>query len=149
MRVLVLLATVALTACATDGGTEPTLETTTPTPEPTSEPTSEPTASRRPTPNASPDATSADTLTGRLGADTIEGGCTYLEAPDGTRWEVVYPDGWEVRAEPLSLTSANGEVVARGGESITVRGRAATDMASICQIGPIFEASEVVAVESR
>jgi hypothetical protein len=32
---------------------------------------------------------------------------------------------------------------ASAGDIVTVRGREATDMVSICQIGPIFEATEV------
>jgi hypothetical protein len=86
-------------------------------------------------------------LVGTLGADSVEGGCTYLEAADGERYQVHYPEGWTVRASPLSLTNPEGEVVARGGAKITVRGRHAGDMVSICQIGPIFSAEEVVSIE--
>ena len=82
-------------------------------------------------------------LTGVLGADSIEGGCGYLETPGGTRYEVIYPDGWQLQLTPLQLTSPAGEVVARGGDEVTVRGAEATSMASICQIGPIFRATEV------
>jgi hypothetical protein len=86
-------------------------------------------------------------LVGTLGADSIEGGCTYLEADDGTRYQVIYPDGWQIQASPLQLTNPAGEVVATGGETITVRGQRADDMVSICQIGPMFMASEVVSVD--
>ena len=89
----------------------------------------------------------SDELTGTLGADSVEGGCPYLEAEDGRHYEVIYPDGWSVRAAPLQLTSPDGEVVATGGETITVRGSEAGDMASICMIGPIFNADEVVSIE--
>jgi hypothetical protein len=84
-------------------------------------------------------------LSGVLGADTVEGGCGYLEADDGTRYEVIYPDGWRLEPSPLQLTSPDGTVVARGGDEVTVRGGLGTDIASICQIGPIFRAEEVVA----
>ena len=86
-------------------------------------------------------------MTGVLGADSVEGGCTYLEAPDGVRYQVIYPDGWQVQASPLQLENPAGEVVATGGETITVRGRVADDMASICQIGQIFLATEVVSID--
>jgi hypothetical protein len=86
-------------------------------------------------------------VTGRLGADSIEGGCTYLEADDGTRYQVIYPDGWQISAAPLELRDPSEDVVATGGETITVRGREATDMLSICQIGPMFVASEVVSID--
>ena len=84
-----------------------------------------------------------DQLAGRLGADAVEGGCAYLEADDGTRYEVVYPMGWQVRLSPLALIDPAGEVVAEAGDTITVRGGIADDMASVCQIGPIFRAAEV------
>ena len=82
-------------------------------------------------------------LTGTLGADTVEGGCAYLQAPDGTRYEVLYPDGWRVEPSPLRLLDPEGTIVARGGDEITVVGQPADDVASICQIGPIFRAAEV------
>jgi hypothetical protein len=82
-------------------------------------------------------------LTGALGADGVEGGCAYLMAPDGTRHEVIYPDGWRVELSPLRLLDPKGGVVARGGGAVTVVGQPADDMASTCQIGPIFRATEV------
>lgn len=84
-----------------------------------------------------------ESITGRLGADSIEGGCGYLEADDETRYEVIYPPGWELSLTPLQLTAPDGSVVARGGQTVTVRGSRASDMASTCQIGPIFRATEV------
>jgi hypothetical protein len=84
-----------------------------------------------------------DRITGMLGADAVEGGCAYLAADDGTRYEVVYPTGWTVRLSPLALLDPSGEVFAEGGDAISVRGGIADDMASICQIGPIFRATEV------
>jgi hypothetical protein len=86
-------------------------------------------------------------LTGTLGADSIEGGCTYLEADDGIRFQVIYPPGWEITASPLQLTNPEGEVMATGGETITVRGHRADDMVSICQIGPMFVATEVLSID--
>ena len=84
-------------------------------------------------------------LTGILGLAEIETGCPYLEAADGTRYEVMYPDGWELQRSPLQLVAPDGTTVARAGEEVTVRGSVAGDMASVCQIGPIFRATEVVA----
>ena len=130
----------ALAACAAPGSS------TDPTPEASSvEPT--PRASLRPSsiqPSPSPAEGGGEELTGVLGADSVEGGCAYLQAPDRTRYEVLYPDGWELSLSPLQLTSPEGEVVARGGDEVTVRGALAGDRASICQIGPIFRATEVV-----
>lgn len=93
-------------------------------------------ASKQPVP-------ASDELSGRLGADAVEGGCAYLESTDGTRYEVVYPRGWRVRLSPLAVIDPDGEVFATAGDEITVRGDIADDMASICQIGPIFRVTEV------
>lgn len=94
-----------------------------------------------------PPATGRDVLTGFLGADLIEGGCPYLEAADGTRYEVIYPPGYDIDRSSATLRDPAGEVIASAGDVVTVRGREATDMASTCMIGPIFQASEVVSVE--
>ena len=82
-------------------------------------------------------------LTGRLGVTEVEGGCPYLETPDGTQYEVIYPAGWAADSGSGALQAPNGAVVPAG-QSITVRGLLMTDMVSTCQIGPIFHASEVV-----
>jgi hypothetical protein len=84
----------------------------------------------------------ATTYTGVLASDAIEGGCAYLQGPDGRKYEVIYPDGWELRKSPLELVSPDGRVVARAGDEVTVRG-AEADMVSVCQIGPIVQATEV------
>jgi len=95
-------------------------------------------------PSRSPGGTGGEELTGRLGADAVEGGCGYLQAEDRTRYEVIYPDGWHLQLSPLQLMSPAGDIVARGGDAVTVRGTLAGDLASICQIGPIFRADAVV-----
>lgn len=86
-------------------------------------------------------------VTGRFASDSIEGGCAFLEASDGTRYEVIYPEGWDLLRNPFRLQDPNGEIVASGGETVTVRGSEATDMASICMVGPIFRATEVVTID--
>ncbi len=84
----------------------------------------------------------AATVTGRLGFDDIEGGCSFLETSEGTRYEVVYPDGWTLDRARAELRGAGGRL-AHAGDVVTVRGAVATDRSSICQIGPIFVATEV------
>ena len=81
-------------------------------------------------------------VTGVLTFDDIEGGCIYLETPDGRRFEVIYPEGWVVDRPSGRVDGPAGEVV-RAGESLTVRGSVAKDRSSICQVGPIIEASTV------
>ena len=99
-------------------------------------------ASEQPSPVGTP-AEGDQRITGTLGADSIEGGCGYLQAPDGTRYQVSYPDGWELSLSPLELRDPDGTVFAGAGDEVTVTGEVATDMASICQIGPIFRAVTV------
>jgi hypothetical protein len=82
------------------------------------------------------------TVTGRLGFDDIEGGCSFLETDEGTRYEVVYPDGWTLDRMRAELRGPGGQF-ASAGASVTVRGAVATDRSSICQIGPIFVATDV------
>ena len=84
------------------------------------------------------------TYSGVLGADSIEGGCSYLQAADGKRYELIPPDGWKLDKGSAQLTGPDGALVARAGDAITVKGHEA-DMVSICQIGPIIQAVEITA----
>lgn len=138
-----------LAACASPGASPSGTPSDDPTPEATPEQTSmdeSPGRSLAPAsqqPSRAPGGSST-ALTGTLGSDAVEGGCAYLEAEGGTRYEVIYPSGWELQKSPLELIAPDGRTVATAGDSVTVRGSEAGDMASICQIGPIFRASEVV-----
>lgn len=87
-------------------------------------------------------------LIGTFGADAVEGGCAYLETGRGLRYEVLYPAGWRLRRSPVRLVDPDGEVAARGGEIVVVRGSEARDMVSTCQVGPIFRALEVVSISA-
>ena len=84
------------------------------------------------------------TYTGTLGADSIEGGCSYLQTAEGQRYELIPPDGWQLDKGSAQLTGPDGAVVARAGDAVTVKGHEA-DMVSICQIGPIIQAVEITA----
>jgi hypothetical protein len=83
-------------------------------------------------------------FSGILSMDDIEGGCAYLQAADGRKLEVIYPDGWTIKKAPLKLLAPDGSVHSRAGDRVSIRGAEATDMASICQIGPIIKAVEVI-----
>jgi hypothetical protein len=82
------------------------------------------------------------TITGVLAFDDIEGGCAFVQAADGSRYEVIYPDGWTLDRSSGELGADDGRV-ARVGDAITIRGSTAAGRSSICQIGPIIVASEV------
>lgn len=84
-------------------------------------------------------------LVGTFGGDEqLEGGCAWIDAEDGQRYEVIYPAGWTVRFGPLELTDPDGAIRATEGDRIGVTGAVAEDRASICQIGPIFQATDVL-----
>ena len=89
-------------------------------------------------------AAGGNTYTGVLRSDAIEGGCAYLLAADGQKYEIIPPDGWELQKAPAAVVSPDGQVVAKAGDVITVHGDEA-DMMSICQIGPIIQATDIVA----
>lgn len=84
-------------------------------------------------------------LVGTFGGDErLEGGCAWINGDDGERYEVVYPEGWSVEFDPVRLIDPAGEVRAEEGDRIGVNGEVAADAVSICQIGPIFQATDVV-----
>lgn len=142
IRLIALITVAALTGCASSGVSESASAS--------EDPSASARASLRPAsaqPSRAPGGGGSDELTGTLGADAVEGGCAYLQAADRVKYEVIYPDGWVVTASPLELRNPDGEVVATGGDTVTVRGSEAGDMASICMIGPIFRASEVVSID--
>lgn len=148
MRSLIILPLVVLlAACAvSDGpGASPTPSASAPTPEPTPKPTPEPTPEPTAEPTRTPDDEDAVMITGLLGYESIEGGCPYVLA-EGTRYQVLWPSGWRLD-DRGDLFDPEGERVARLGDEVTVRGQVADDMSSICQIGPIFRATEVVTEE--
>jgi hypothetical protein len=82
------------------------------------------------------------TISGTLGFDDLEGGCAFVQAVDGTRYEVVYPDGWTLDRAAGELRADDGRA-AQAGDVLMIRGAVATDRSSICQIGPIFVATDV------
>jgi hypothetical protein len=84
----------------------------------------------------------AEVLTGILGFAAVEGGCGFLETSAGKRYEVIYPEGWRLDRATNRLVGPDGRT-AGAGATVSVRGAIATDIASICQIGPMFRATEV------
>jgi hypothetical protein len=63
------------------------------------------------------------TLTGRLGGGTLMGSwCAWLTDARGVRTDVAYPDGWQVKPNPVRLIDPAASVVAVEGDVITVSG---------------------------
>ena len=111
---------------------------------PRNEPSTTPRASSGRSFSVSSSASAAPSVvTGTFGFGAVEGGCAFLETPNGERYEVIYPRGWRLDRSTGSLIGPEGQVV-RSGDTITVRGSITNDIASICQVGPMFRATEVV-----
>ncbi len=62
---------------------------------------------------------------GTLRRAEIEMQPLVLDADDGTTWELMFPPGWAVDAEP--------------GARVTVSGEHAVDVATISMVGPVLE----------
>lgn len=85
------------------------------------------------------------TLEGTLGGDAeLEGGCAWLDTDEG-RFEVMYPAGYQVAFDPLRLLGPDGDTIAGEGEALRVEGTVGDDMVSACQVGTIFQATDVTA----
>lgn len=121
-----------VSACAGEGQGEPSID----------EEFTLPPRSDRATPSAKAVGAGERTISGVLAFDDLEGGCAFVEAADGTRYEVVYPDGWILDRAARELRAEDGRTVGAG-EALTIMGSVATDRSSICQVGPIFVASDV------
>jgi hypothetical protein len=84
-------------------------------------------------------------LTGMLRANgELEGGCAWIET-DGGQYDIDWPEGYTVdfAADPITLTGPDGETVATIGDQLTVEGAVNPDVMTICQVGPVFEATSV------
>ena len=133
---LVLLAACSATPGTTGPSGAPSLAA------PTASPSFSPAA--RPSASLVSDVSGIGTVyTGILSMDAIEGGCAYLQSA-GRKLEVIYPDGWQLKKSPLELIAPDGSVHSKGGDRVSIRGSEADDIASICQIGPIIRAIEVL-----
>ncbi len=96
-------------------------------------------------------------LSGRLGGDSqLEGGCDWLDAvgprpgeEEASRFEPLWPQGYYVTFNPVRLWSPEGRIVARERDVVTVVGRRRPDVATICQVGPVFEVQRILAVNGR
>ncbi len=89
------------------------------------------------------DRVAKQSLTGTLEGDAqLEGGCVWLETPDG-RYEVLWPDDIKAETDPVQLVR-DGEVVAEEGDEVVVEGHVEDDMVSVCQVGTIFTAERLV-----
>lgn len=142
-----ITAVLLLGACADEpaqvGGPDPTTSTADPSPTTTA------TATAAPVPAPSDPAEDRGEFrswTGTLGGSEIEGGCVWLEADDGTRYELVAAPGGTVAVDTanLSLLRVDGTVF-EGGAPITVDAALDPEAMSFCQIGPILMVRDVQA----
>jgi hypothetical protein len=141
MRFLASLVLVALTGCASTPGSSSSSA---------GPGSSTPAESGSPVPSGDLPASGDADLVGTLGGDpTLEGGCAWLTDDAGQQWEVLWPAGYAIqfRGEHTLLVRDGQDSVAMTGDRIGVDGAEATGMASICQVGRLFEASDLVFVE--
>lgn len=97
-----------------------------------------------PTSGSTTDGGGAD-LVGTLGGDgQLEGGCAWLESEAEGRVEPRWPEGYRVAFDPVRLLGPDGEVVAEAGDSVRVSGAVADDVMTVCQVGPVFDVTEVL-----
>ena len=131
MRYVVVLAAVLLSACGGGPGGNDAEPSEPPAPR------SELTA-----PDRAPGGKEAKSITGTFGGDAqLEGGCAWVE-DGGTKWQVQWPDGYSVSFEPLTLNGPSGPV-AEEGAIVTVTGRPQSEAITICQVGPLWQATDV------
>lgn len=64
-------------------------------------------------------------VSGTLRRAEVERQPLVLDADDGTTWELMFPPGWAVDAEP--------------GARVTVSGEHAIDVATISMVGPVLQ----------
>lgn len=142
---LLLLVAGCAGAAGTPAANEPTraapsAEASAPGATPSEDPTVEATVSD--------DAEEADLVGSLEGDATLEGGCAWIESADGTRWQVLWPPGYHVMFEPEQgppyLMAPDGTTVAHAGDRVALTGDEEDDMVGICQVGPFFEAEEVL-----
>ncbi len=98
-----------------------------------------------PTPSATLEATPAS-VTGILEGDPqLEGGCVWLRDQADTAWEVIWPEPYEATfREGSAVLVADGGVVARAGDRITVYGSRPAGAGSHCMVGIVYEAESVL-----
>jgi hypothetical protein len=84
--------------------------------------------------------------TGTLGVEDLEGGCIYVEV-DGQKYELLAgPDAaLAMDAGNGVVADAQGNVIARAGDTITVQGALDPGISTFCQIGPVLMATSVTA----
>lgn len=68
---------------------------------------------------------------GTFGGRTEEPACVWIES-GGERYELVGSAEWRIRLAPVSVQSQDGQIVARIGDPIRVRGRLAATLGSGC-----------------
>ena len=87
-----------------------------------------PPSAAAPQPEREPDREPGVTAdySGILSMDAIEGGCPYLQAANGDKLQVIYPEGWQLNKSPLELVAPDGSVHARPATPCRSRARRPT-----------------------
>lgn len=120
----------------------------------------DPAATNGPTPTAQPapttDITPSDAaggaappvdgeVSGTLGGSDVEGGCIWLDTPEG-RYELVTAPNAAVAIDPgnrVVVDAQDGTVIAEEGQQVTVVGRTDDGLVTFCQVGTILAVEDV------
>ena len=98
-------------------------------------------------PPASDGGANEQTATGTLEGDAqLEGGCVWIEAAEGAIAPML-PDGYTTTSDPVAVLGPDGEVIAEGGDQVTITGTPATDISTTCQVGTVWRVSAIEAGE--
>lgn len=126
-----LLAALALSACAGDTGGSGVVED-----QPSESSAVDPTGDEV-EPGATTAAPDPVTVSGVLGGSNLEGGCVWLDADDGTRYELIGGPSASVAIDPANqvIADATGTVIAEAGDPIEVTGTVDDGLATFCQVG--------------
>lgn len=150
---VVMLLALVLAGCASsdttgDGGeaSATSTESQTDTPEATTAPDDTVTEDAPATTEPEP-APGARTYAGTLGGGDIEGGCFWLDGEDGTRYELIAGTRSDVAIDQSNrvIADAEGNVVAREGDTVEVTGTVDEGMATFCQVGTVLVVDSVSA----
>lgn len=143
---LLLALVISLAACGSSDGDGVAVGEDAPTPAAPTEGSRDGTSSPAETGGSSVDVDG--TIEGTFGGTDLEGGCVYLDADDGTRYELVRAPESSIVIDPQNrvIASASGEVIAREGDRVAVEGLTDPGLMTFCQIGTIFAVTDARAL---
>jgi hypothetical protein len=56
------------------------------------------------------------------GSSSVQGGSVWLACGENSALPIIWPHGYKARFDPVELLNEHGEIVAREGDTVTMRG---------------------------